>query len=537
MAEGDAARQGSTGRDAPRHGALPRFLILASVLYLALPYAIVFVGCPRWYFALLGFGLLAIPLFDYIRRMDRSVERDADRPDSLVLGWRHIILVLVISVVLLAISGIGGYGYQDTDWPKHNAILKDLIEQPWPAVYQVSGRNVPLVYYLAYYLPAALLGKFGGWFFANQVLFVWSLIGLALALQWFLVLVRRGALLVLLLFVAFSGLDIIGEWLVLPAIVALRPQYASLVDWTHIERWAMGWEYSSNVTLMFWVPNQAFVGWIATALLLYAILYSGDKKFLLFYYGLTALWSPFVTIGLAPFLLMGWLLENGTWLERFKRYAALPNLSGLGLLAIVGLFYGAKLYPISPLVTGEIPQGFSLLAYFLDTQAKMIGLVLILVFCLLEFGLNGILIFGSRRAWDAKTKALFVTTMISLSLIPFYRYGAANDFSMRASIPALFALALLLGRTLHSHSLTIPRRLILTALVLIGSATAAIEIQRHVRKSVAAGTLVQTPEISQVSNDWIYATRNRNSILLQYTGSSQAPFFRFMAKPLPAVEW
>ncbi len=284
------------------------------------------------------------------------------------------------------------------------------------------------------------------------------------------------------------------------------------------------------------MPNQAFVGWIATALLLHSILYLGDKRFLLFYYGLTALWSPFVTIGLLLYLLMDWLIEKGRWQERLRRYVALPNLCGLGMLTVIGLFYSAKLYPISPLVTSEIPQGFSLSAYFLDTQAKMIGLVFILAFCLLEFGLYGVLIVRGRRSWNAKTKGLFAVTMICLSLIPFYRYGAMNDFSMRASIPALFVLAFFLARTLHSQSLGVTWRIIQAVLVFIGSATVAIEFQRHMNKIAAAGTLVRTPQVTRVSGIWAYEANNPRPILIQYVGSSQAPFFIFMAKPLPALQ-
>jgi hypothetical protein len=43
-------------------------------------------------------------------------------------------------------------------WLKHNAVLEDLIEQPWPIVYQFEGRDVPLVYYVASFAVAARMG-------------------------------------------------------------------------------------------------------------------------------------------------------------------------------------------------------------------------------------------------------------------------------------------------------------------------------------------------------------------------------------------
>ncbi|HMN30433.1 MAG TPA: hypothetical protein PKE45_19945, partial [Caldilineaceae bacterium] len=31
---------------------------------------------------------------------------------------------------LVAISGVGGYGFQGRDWEKHGLVLKDLVEYP-----------------------------------------------------------------------------------------------------------------------------------------------------------------------------------------------------------------------------------------------------------------------------------------------------------------------------------------------------------------------------------------------------------------------
>ena len=50
-----------------------------------------------------------------------------------------------------------------------------------------------------------------------------------------------------------------------------------------------------------------------------------------------------------------------------------------------------------------------------------------------------------------------------------------------------------------------------------------------------AGTILQMPEGSQVTDLWSYSTQVPDSdkglgILLQYVGSSRAPFFRFMAR-------
>jgi hypothetical protein len=107
-----------------------------------------------------------------------------------------------------------------------------------------------------------------------------------------------------------------------------------------------------------------------------------------------------------------------------------------------------------------------------------------------------------------------------------------NDFVMRASIPALFVLAIYLRKTLHGRSLTGFKRIVLVSLLFLGSVTPLIEFRRHIRGSYDAGTLVQTPPASQVLSidHWGLATDKDITIMLQYVGSSQAIFFEFMAR-------
>lgn len=517
---------------ARRPGTPIRYLILSSLVYLALPYLIFAVGWLRWYYALLCVSLIVFALYCLIRTLDHLAGDEQAGPGEAGLGRWAVILAAVVAVLFLGISGVGGFGYQDPDWLKHNAILKGLVERPWPVVYQVRGQSLPLVYYVAYYLPAALAGRLGSWYLANQTLFAWSWIGLCLAMQWFVVLARRSAPAMLLLFVSFSGLDVIGQFVARWVVVPLRPEAAALLSWTHIEQWSIGWQYSSNMTLLFWVPHQALAGWIAAGILLHAVLNCRPKTYALLVVGLTALWSPLVTVGLLPFVLAGFLLDAGSWPSRLRQYVSVPNLCGLAMLVVVGLYYGSKLVPALPSLGGSIPQGFSL-SFAADAQARAIGLALIVAFCVLEFGLYGILVAGSRRSWTKQTKGVFVTALVCLSLFPFYRFGGVNDFVMRASIPALFVLAVFVGRALQAGSMPRFRRTVLVVLLVLGSVTALVEVRRHVDGILSAGTLVNTPRVSRVMDidHWGTSTDKDVTILLQYVGSAQVPFFEYVARP------
>ena len=89
-----------------------------------------------------------------------------------------------------AFVGVGGFAPQATDWIKHNAVLSDCVRQPWPVVLMDRADRWPLVYYLAWYLPAALVGKVAGYAAAQVALWVWTSLGVMLAGGWFARLTR-----------------------------------------------------------------------------------------------------------------------------------------------------------------------------------------------------------------------------------------------------------------------------------------------------------------------------------------------------------
>src|SRR5690606_35619001 len=104
--------------------------------------------------------------------------------------------------------------------------------------------------------------------------------------------------------IIFSGIDIVGKlmviWLGWPGYPCDR-----------LERWNRELEYSANTALLYWVPNQALAGWISGGLAIYALLSIRQPRISWLPLGLSALWTPFVTIGLAPFMLAEFLRARG----------------------------------------------------------------------------------------------------------------------------------------------------------------------------------------------------------------------------------
>lgn len=508
------------------------YLIPLSLLYLCIPYLIFFTGWLRWYFALPGIILIIIPVFLYFREAHQTLKSKHHHQQLLRINLKHIIISILLALTLLVISGVGGYGYQNSDWRKHNAIFKDLITRPWPVVYKVNDIKSPLVYYIAYYLPAALVGKLGGWFWANQFLFVWTFIGLILAMLWFLILILRAHYFIPFLFAFFSGLDALGLWLI--NWLNNKPFFSG--NWRHIEWWAMIWQYSSHLSLLFWVPNQAVAAWIISAVIIQSILYHPSKRYILFYLSLTLLWSPFITIGVSLYLFGDFLTESGTLLKRISKYISVPNICGFVLMVILSLFYSARFYTRPLPARGNLATGF---IFFMQGYSKYWPRVFgfLLLFCFLEFGVYGVMIGLSETISDLKTKSVFFTTMIYLSLLPFYRYGYNNDLVMRASIPALFILSILLVRTLDNCSIKNYKTIILIIFFLIGSITPLVECRRHINRIYRAETILRMKPSTKVQDLWslhknVYEKKRGSSFFLQYIGSQNAPFFKYMTKTL-----
>lgn len=519
---------------------MTRRLFAASLLYLALPCAIFLAGWLKWPVALCCIGILGLALFFCLRDpgapavqasgQSPSAENSFGPHETRRVSRANVVAALLTAFVLAAISGVGGYGHQDNpDWLKHNAILADLVERPWPVIYEVEGQPRPLVYYLGFYLPAAGLGKVAGWPWANQALFLWAWLGLTLALLWFLTLLQRTGPGAYLLFMIFSGLDVIGRAIVL----AIDPELVKpfVRAFAHIEHWAFGWQYSSNATLLFWVPNQAIAGWIATGMLVFTILNPSQtsRRWQLLVVGLTALWSPFVAAGLIPFLLADFVLQHGSLVQRVQRYVSLPNLAGLLVMIAAGLFYASQGQGLPPSLGA--PAGFSL--SFTPNLIKRTGSgalawLVLLAFWLLEFGLYSLLIaIANRRRWDAPARGLFIAMVVCLLFFPLLRVGTFIDFVMRASIPALFVLALFLGWTLFSRATARGLRIALVALLLIGAATSLVEYRRHLAGIYSAGALLRPP--TQASLPTLFEA-DPTFPIHQYVGNGQSFFFERLAR-------
>lgn len=220
-------------------------LTLLTLCYLALPYFLFAWGWLWWPYA----ALLTAALFAALAIARKVVLARNGEPETsrFWVSNRDGILALLLTLVISLPSGFGGIGYQREDWRKHNAVLHDLATNSWPVVLISNDDGSPssyLAYYVAYYLPAATVGRVCGLTAAHLTLFVWTFFGLLLCARRISKLVPKWAPLAWAVWFALAGMDVVFG-------AILRGNFG---DW-----WAEYWQYSANYSLLIWVPQHRLV--------------------------------------------------------------------------------------------------------------------------------------------------------------------------------------------------------------------------------------------------------------------------------------
>jgi hypothetical protein len=414
------------------------FRDLAACAYLALP-VLIFTAWFKLPFALVFAGLWIAGMYSLLQG------------DRQCTGWRlqyFDCVVMWLAISLCALAGVGHLFYANDDWVTRDAVLHDISLTSWPPAYiRYDGVSVILRAPIAYYLPASLVGWLAGVRAAELALYVWTVAGfalfLSLAVAMFKTTIESWVLLAVLL--AFGGLDIVG-------FCAVSGRLPHLGE--HLEWWARFAQYSSNTTLLFWVPNHALPGWLATIL----VLKHWHQPFLTrlapFLLAVLLLWSPLVAVGISPFLLVGM-----NWRTVYKGVAGIkPILPWLGL--------GVVLAQYVTLNTISIPSGWAVN----DWPEPQLFWVRYLTFVGVEFGLLAVLLM-----WLGQASSAFWVAIAVLLLLPLYRFGGANDMVMRGSVPALLVLACTTVSPLLDGRRPAALRGVLLGVVLLGALGSAQE--------------------------------------------------------------
>ncbi len=337
------------------------------------------------------------------------------RPGPTALQW----LVVIVVVGLWAMLGGAGHLFYANffDWHVRDAVLVDLSRSVGPLAVHTLPDNVIWLLRcpLGYFLVPALIGRLAGPNVAQYALLAWTFLGTLLfvahlVLRWHR---WRDLLVILFLVPLFSGMDWLGGWLL------GHPQ--PLFSTVHLQWWTFLYQYSSNSTQLFWVPNHALAGWLFAAWLHGNWQNPRALRAIPFWIAVVPLWSPLTAIGTLPLLVLFALRHLG------YREDVLATLK-LALLFVIPAIPCA-LYLGMSAGTAEGAEPGSQLPLLLHIR-------IYLAFVLMQFGLLWLSLLKFRK------DSLVLVAGIILLLLPFFHFGPNNDLVMRSSIPALMVLCI-----------------------------------------------------------------------------------------------
>ncbi len=413
------------------------WLFVAALLYLLIPSAFVLIYFAPWPAAVaIAVGLAILWNTTHIQ----------DAPKPLWASFRNTWPFLILAAGAVWLSGVLPPFAENSDWHKHYALFNTLANFPWPPKIVTEEGVATLRYSLSYYVFPAVVAKYFGLWVLPIAIFVWTTLGLyiAMLLAFFGGIARPASVFFLLgcIFLLFSGADILGTYY---TGVSFGPVMHFEWWW-----WRLG-ALDSTLTSLFWVPQHAIAGWIAAFLMLQYPRRSLQNAGIIA--AAASVWSPFVALGLIPILV--WAVFNVGYRVFFTRinFVAAPVL-----LVSAALFLTKGSSEIPAHVMWSFP-------------AFTVGGWLVFVF--LEFGAIALaLMLVSPHA-----TLLITLQCVFLLALALFNVGATNDLLMRASIPSLGILAVLSAQAVNYAPNTL-RKAPLIVCLLLGLATPLGEIMR-----------------------------------------------------------
>lgn len=387
------------------------------------------IGIPA---ALLLAGCCVFSCMDFCKGPDSKLKDRSSDFFGMKMPVKYLIALFVIALIATVLSGVGEYVYSMSDHVFRRAIFNDLISYKWPVIYDYSTQfnprviavlgktqgNTALVYYTTFWMPSAIAGKLFGSAAGNIFLLIWTTIGVWLTLVGTTMFIRRISWAVPIIYITFSGLK------ALPNIVHSVTQYEGFIA---IDHWLPTFAYMSNFTQFSNVFNQCIPIWLITVMLML----SSNVRSTGFIGSLSFAYSPWAAIGMIPVALALAFRKELQPVKKSKIILSLLHPAGIISCAVMLVIYGSY-YMVSASSSAE--SGFSwkfcrnfgefILLWALLMIIEVVPFVLVL--------------------WKSEKKEpLFIASVITLAVLPVYKISYFNDFTMRASLPAMFVISIL----------------------------------------------------------------------------------------------
>ncbi|NIJ53161.1 hypothetical protein [Dyadobacter arcticus] len=375
-----------------------------SLGYLLLPNIIFSLG---WFRLPVSICLVIGLIFMFVKGYERRKDLDT------VLTTKDIIRISVISLLIVAFSGIGGFCFQAFDYWAHNSKYYTLYNQSWPILFKGNGQYA--CHYFGFFLVPALISK-GLGELSGIALYLWAAIGLCLGICWIFIFTGKSYL----SFVFFLSLGGVGHVSKVILLHAIGLNYHVPPFFTEI--WPVLYQTQ-------WAPNQLIPVIIVSCILFNDFSYSKRPENSFLAVIAVFIWGIFPSIIFVFIFSVLLFVRYRSNLRALLAPRVMLNVILPSLLFIPTFFY--FLAGSSSVVMGFIwqfnPLNEIAFHYFFGVVvdlAVLYGIVMIL-------GLH-------KSEYRNVIHFLFVI----LILISFVRMGKWNDWFLRGSTPILTLLSL-----------------------------------------------------------------------------------------------
>jgi hypothetical protein len=258
----------------------------------------------------------------------------------------------------------------------------------------------------------------------------------------------------------------------------------------------------------------------------------------LFILATSLLWTPFVTLGLLPLVAAMLVSDVHVVRDRLKECVSAVNGAGALIAAVLVVYFAARFewYSLPSEYVRIItrPNGLIPLVDSHDVEGFVNFGGRYLLFCLAEFLLLSLLLLRLCRdsGQGAETRTLVKVAVITLLLLPFFRYGHWNDLGTRASVPSLFVILLAsVGGMSGWRAKPVIAGITLLVLML-GSVTSLVEIRRHVGNIAAKGSVLDMRAEGEVANlfELQGGVYDGFAFVAQYLGAGDSAFWKYLAR-------
>jgi hypothetical protein len=487
-----------------------KHLKVFTAYYLLLPVGVFFVFWLKIFFAVPLVSIIIYCAYHYASSQP-SIKVKITVP--------QLIFIVLIAIFWVSHSGIGGFGVQTVDHAKYNSMFKELVENepPVKAIYQ--NQKIFLSAYLGYYISIPLLFKsWLSWPVLMLILNIYTTIAVIATFLWIGILVGHFKPWVYLIFIFFSGIEIL-PYLFQNGSSALTNLYNNF--WGVQPFWSTMLDADSKLFLrsnthaLYWGVPHAISCWLGMSLFFYEFNSEKNISKSPIYLVPISFWSPFILIGIAPFVII-FLFQNG-----IKKLISISNILLIPVLVIVIWFVTSV--PVSKLEKGfvfhefdRLKNLFTQISHYLIYYFSEVGIWLIIV----------LTIFMKNK--NKELQKILFTISLCLLILPLYKLGKWNDWGQWVPAPSLFLLCIFVIKAVDVKlNSNILKYSLVTLLIM-----ASWDPIYHIGFSISNLGLVSKNTLPAIDNvdSMVDSSVKREWPIEQTYANQEASFFKYMIK-------